>query len=176
MSYGTVAKYLVGLSLITGASTSGQAGQDAPSLKSLKDDAHERIYVLVPDGVDVFEARAPRRVAHIELPGWVWAGEPYSCPPDMTFSPTGDILVTSNVVPVVWRIERRTLATSVHELAPDQDRDKDIGFIELRWSGGLGAYVATTDGGARWHVDRALSVARKMSDRGAGDALPACGG
>lgn len=176
MSYGTVAKYLVGLSLITGASTSGQAGQDAPSLKSLKDDARERIYVLVRDGVDVLEARVPRRVAHIELPGWVWADEPYSCPPDMTFSPTGDVLVTSNVVPVIWRIERLTLATTVHELAPDQDRDKDIGFIELRWTGGLGAYIATTDGGARWHVDRALSTARKMADRGAADALPACGG
>lgn len=176
MFCGTVAKYLVGLSLITGASTSSQAGHDAPSLKSLKDDAHKRIYVLVHDGVDVFEARAPRRVAHIELPGWVWAGEPYSCPPDMTLAPTGDILVTSNVVPVVWRIERRTLATSVHELALEQDGDKDIGFIELRWSGGIGAYIATTDGGARWHVDRALSAARKVSDRGDGAALPACGG
>jgi hypothetical protein len=176
MHYGTVARYLVCLSLITGAPAGAHAADhDAPALKSLKDDAHKRVYVLVRDGVDVFEARALRRVARIELPGWIWAGEPYSCPPDMALSPAGEVLVTSNVVPVIWRIVGATLAMSVHELALQHDTDKDIGFIELRWSGAIGAYVAKTDGGARWHIDRTLSEARKVSDSPSG-ALPACGG
>lgn len=175
MSYGTVAKHLAGLSLVTVASMSAADGE-GDALKSLNDEANDRVYVLVRDGVDVFEARALRKVARIRLPGWIWAGEPYSCPPDMALSPAGDVLVTSNVVPVIWRIERRTLATSAHQLALEQESDKDIGFIELRWSGGASAYIATTDGGATWHVDQALSMGRKISGRRPGEAIPACGG
>jgi hypothetical protein len=162
--------------IMTGASTGAVAGQDSRVLKSLSDDARKRVYVLVHDGVDVLEPSTRRKVAHITLPGWIWVGEKYSCPPDIALAPEGDILVTSNVVPVIWRIEHQTLATTRHELALEQDTDRDIGFTRLRWSQNLRTFVATTDLGARWHIDHSLSNAQKVSNAPAGHAARPCPG
>lgn len=175
MSYASAAKSLVALMVMAGAST-GVAGEDSHVVKFLTDDARKRVYLLVRGGVELVDAGTRRGLARIELPGWIWAGELYSCPPDIALAPGGDILVTSNVMSVIWRIRRETLAVTVHKLALEQDGDKDIGFTTLRWSAGLGTFVATTDAGATWHVDASLSRARKVSNARARVAGLACGG
>jgi hypothetical protein len=143
--------------------TSGAiAGQGTRPLKSLIDDAHQRVYLLVRDGVDVRELTGGRTLAHVDLPGWVWVNEKYSCPPDIAFTPERDLLVTSNVLPAVWRIERRSLTATRHELALDREGDRDIGFTRLRWSKELGVFVGTTDLGERWYVDPSLSTAHRV--------------
>lgn len=147
-------------SLVVIASGAG-AGQDARPLKSLVDDTHRRVYQLVRDGIDVVELTDGRKVGHVSLPGWVWAGERYSCPPDIALTPGRDVLVTSNVVPTIWRIERQSLRVTKHELALDQDTNKDIGFTRLRWSAKLGTFVGTTDLGERWYIDPYLSRAHR---------------
>lgn len=157
---GTVARVLMAGAIAVSGST---ATADEESLKLVSDPERDRAYVLVRDGVDVLEASTRRKLARVTLPGWVWADEAYSAPPDIALAPQGDILVTSNVLPVLWRIDRRTLGSTVHPLALDQDRDKDVGFTRLRWSPGLRTFVAWTDSGARWHIDAALGKAWKVS-------------
>ncbi len=142
--------------------SSATASSDARPLKSLVDEAHKRVYQLTRDGVDVVELADGRKVGHVDLRGWVWASEEFSCPPDIALTPEGDVLVTSNVVPTIWRVERHDLAVTMHELALDQDRGRDIGFTQLRWSKELGTFVATTDLGERWYVGPHLSKARKV--------------
>jgi hypothetical protein len=56
----------------------------------------------------------PRRA--VELPGWHWAEQPYACAPAVATGPRGEVVVTSNVLPVVWKIDSETLAVSVHQL------------------------------------------------------------
>lgn len=141
---------------------SGAAGgEEARPLKSLVDDTHRRVYQLVSDGVDVVDLTGGRTVAHVSLPGWVWAGGQYSCPPDIALTPERDVLVTSNVLPTIWRIERQSLLATKHELALDRDTSRDIGFTQLRWSAKLGTFVGTTDLGERWYIDPQLSRAHK---------------
>src|SRR5687768_517442 len=69
-----------------------------------------RAWVLDADGLFLEEARKPRRA--IKLAGWQWAGEPYACAPDVAVGPRGEVVVTSNVLPVLWKIDPYTLAVT----------------------------------------------------------------
>ncbi len=170
MSYETTVQRLLAGMILAGTMGTA-AAQEA--IKNLNDASRKRIYALVIDGVEVRDFVKGRKLAHVPLPRWTWADEAYSCPPDIALAPDGDVLVTSNVVPVIWRINWRTLAATIHPLSLDADEDKDIGFVRLRWSPDLRAYVATTELGSDWHVDPGLTTARKASP---GSAARRCGG
>jgi len=107
-----------------------------------------------------FQARADERLS---LPGWLWVAEPWSCPPAAASGPVGELIVTSNVIPTLWRIDPRTMAVSLHELILDADADRDIGFSALVYSARQGSYfaVSSTDG-ALWRIDRELTHAHKV--------------
>ena len=144
-----------------------QASNDAPDLqlpgtRSQVDLARNRLWVLTPEGVFLFDVSRPRRAA-VPLPGWVWAGAPYGCLPDLALGPRGEAVVTSNVLPTLWRIDPDSLAVSVHALALDADTDKDVGFTGLVFSPRHGAYFAASPAhGSRWRIDTLLKTARKI--------------
>jgi hypothetical protein len=100
----------------------------------------------------------------VELPGWHWAGEPYACAPDIAVGPRGEVVVTSNVLPVLWKIDPQTLAVSVHRLQLDADSDKDVGFSGLVYSERNGAYFAVSGlHGTLWRIDPLLRRAQKIA-------------
>ena len=156
--------------LIAGCDTGAaprQASNDAPDLqlpgtRSQVDLARNRVWVLTPEGVLLFELSRPKRAA-VRLPGWVWAGAPYGCLPDLALGPRGEAVVTSNVLPTLWRIDPDSLAVSVHALQLDADTDKDVGFTGLVFSAQHGAYFAASDAhGSRWRIDTLLRTAQKI--------------
>lgn len=175
MNYETAAKFIVTFILLA-SSTGAVADPDPGVLKSLADGERKRVYLLVRDGVEVLDAASRRKVAFVSLGDWVWVGEKYSCPPEMVLAPEGDILVTSNVVPVVWRIDRRTLATTVHKLVLEKDQGRDIGFISLRWSRNTRNFVALSNSGAIWYIDASLSRGREMGGAPAAPMARPCEG
>ena len=121
-----------------------------------------RSWVIEGGGLFLEEARKPRRA--IELAGWQWAGEPHACAPDIAIGPRGEIVVTSNVLPVLWKIDPDTLAVSVHPLELDTDTDKDVGFSGLAYSERLGAYVGVSGlHGSLWRIDPLLRRAQKIA-------------
>ncbi|HEY6822061.1 MAG TPA: hypothetical protein VI321_08565 [Burkholderiales bacterium] len=108
-----------------------------------------------------FQARADERLS---LPGWLWVSEPWSCPPATASGPAGEMIVTSNVLPTLWRIDPRTLAVSVHPLALDADTDRDVGFSALVYSAQQGSYFAVSSTRASlWRIDRELTRAHKVA-------------
>ena len=118
----------------------------------------------VVDAGELFlqEAGKPRRA--VTLPGWHWAGEPYACAPAVATGPRGEVVVTSNVVPVLWKIDPATLAVSVHRLQLDADTDKDVGFSGLVYSERDGAYLAVSEAhGTLWRIDLPLRRAQKIA-------------
>ena len=124
--------------------------------------AAEPTWVLDADGV-VLQQPGKARVA-IKLPQWQWAHEPYACPPVVATGPRGEALVTSNVLPVLWKIDPRTLAVSVHRLELDADSDKDVGFSGLVYSARDGAYFAVSElHGTLWRIDPLLRRAQKIA-------------
>ena len=120
-----------------------------------------RTWVIDAGGLFLEEARKPRRA--IQLPEWHWAGDAYACAPDLAIGPRGEVVVTSNVLPVLWKIDPDTLAVSIHRLELDADTDKDVGFSGLVFSERNGAYFAVSElTGSLWRIDPLLRRAQKI--------------
>ena len=136
----------------------------SPILKLQVDAVRERIWILTRSGVDIYNFKTQKRTGHVSLPDWHWAGEPFGCSPDLALGPRGEALISSDVVPTIWRVDPATLAASRHELVLDEDADKDIGFSGLAYSAEQGVWFATSCfHGSLWRIDPPLRSAQKMS-------------
>jgi hypothetical protein len=124
-------------------------------------DAADRAWQLTRNGVVVQDAG---RTTRVPLPDWTYAGPRFGCAPTLAVGPNGEAVVTSDVMPTLWRVDPRTLAVTRHELKLDTDNDKDVGFSDLAWEAKEGAWFAvSTANGARWRIDRELKTARKVA-------------
>ncbi|HWI36978.1 MAG TPA: hypothetical protein VNU64_11060 [Burkholderiales bacterium] len=151
----------VSLAAITGCDS--QAEPNASLMLRYQVDAgRDRSWWLTRDGVLLHSAAQPKKF--IPLPGWLWAADPH-CPPDFTLGPNGEAVVTSNVVPTLWRIDPQTLAVTVHELQLDSDTGRDVGFAALGYSAEQAAFFAYSEHQRSvWRIDRQLARASKVSD------------
>jgi hypothetical protein len=146
-----------------GQSSRNPSGTEPVSVRYQVDAGRERVWWLTADGVFVNHARASEKTS-VPLPGWTWAAAPWSCMPDMALGPRGEAVVTSNVVPIVWRIDPDTLAVSEHPLALDTDGDKDVGFTGLTYSPEHEAYFAVSGAhGTLWKIDAQLGRGEKIA-------------
>ena len=134
-----------------------------PSVRYRMDPARNRMWVLTPDGVFLYDASTPKTIVEVPLPSWQSVDVPYSCLPDLALGPRGEAVVTSNAVPTLWKIDPETLAVSVHDLALDADSDKDIGFSGLAYSVQHAAFFAVSDRhGSLWRIDPVLMTGQKV--------------
>ena len=95
MSTASVKAVAVLLSLLAGSGS-------AEPLRAVHDAARNRIWLLEADGVYLQEGA---RKTRFELPGWVYLSDAYACSPDLVLDAQGAAVVTSNVVPILWRID-----------------------------------------------------------------------
>jgi len=124
--------------------------------------AAQRSWVIDAGSLFLKEPGKARRA--VELPGWHWAGELYACAPAIAVGPRGEVVVTSNVLPVLWKVDPQTLAVSVHRLQLDADTDKDVGFSGLAYSERDGAWFAVSElHGSLWRIDPMLRRAQKVA-------------
>jgi hypothetical protein len=138
------------------------AASAVPAIRYLADSARHRVWALTAEGASLHESASPDSV-DVPLPGWQWVGAHYACSPALALAADGAALVTSNIVPTVWRIDPVTLAVSVHPLELDADANKDIGFSALTYSPRHAAYFAVSDvHGSLWRIDAQLKSARKV--------------
>ena len=141
------------------ADTPSQVSHEGPRLV---DAGRGRVWSLTREGL-VLRHIASTEKRHIALPGWVTAGPPFGFEPAMVAGPGGDILVTSDVLPVIWRVDPRTLVVTAHQLALDAHQDKDLGFVSLAYSSRDGAFVAESAApAARWRIDAGLTRAERI--------------
>lgn len=137
-------------------------GPNAASLLHYQvDPARERSVWLTREGVQIHSAAG--RPVSVELPGWAYVGAPH-CPPDLAVGPKGEVVVTSNVVPTMWRIDPESFAVTVHPLQLSADADKDVGFAAVVYSPERAAFIAYS-GVQRsvWKIDPALKTAERLA-------------
>ena len=109
------------------------------------------------------DAKTRTKVASIALPHWTWLNEQFSCAPELALGPGGEVLVSSNIVPTLWRVDPETLTVSEHELTLDADAGRDIGFTGMAYSRQQGAFFAVSSfGGSLWRIDPLLRRAQKI--------------
>jgi hypothetical protein len=136
---------------------------ELPALRFRLDAARNRLWILDRAGVDVFDVTERHRERRVALPGWLWVDQPYGCAPDLVLEPTGAALVSSNVVPALWRIDADTFAVTRHDLALDADADKDVGFTGLAFVDRDVLLAVSGIHGSLWRVDPRLSTAAKIA-------------
>jgi len=131
------------------------------------DVAGNRVWVLEPDAVTVYDRTNRRRLRRVILPDWVLAGPRDACAPDLVLDASGAAVVSSNVLPVLWRIDPQRFEVKQIFLTLDRDTDKDVGFTGLVFAadGTLTASGATF--ASAWRIDLASGRATRM------DASPA---
>jgi hypothetical protein len=133
-----------------------------PSMRYGVDTARNRVWLLTRDGVSIYDVMRSEKIV-VPLPDWLWVDAPYGCLPGLALGPKGEAVITSNVVPTLWRIDPETLAVSVHPLLLDSDTDKEVGFSGLVYSSEHEAFFAVSDvHGSLWRIDRELERARKI--------------
>ena len=75
----------------------------------------------------------------------------------------GAVVVTSNVMPVLWRIEPAKAQVTKHELMLDADTDKDVGFTGLTYAPDQGVFFGVSATyGSLWRIDPLLRRAQKI--------------
>jgi hypothetical protein len=132
----------------------------AEPLRTVHDASRNRVWVLDRDAIYLQEGGQKTR---FELAGWVYVTDSYACPPDVTVDPQGAAVVTSNVVPVVWRVEPSKAQVTRHELQLDADADKDVGFTGIAYSPDQAAFFAVSGTyGSLWRIDPLLRRAQKI--------------
>ena len=134
-----------------------------PVLRFQKDAARNRGWLLTERGIMVFDYRTRQTTAHVRLPGWVLADEGYACAPGLALGPVGEAVVSSNVLPIVWRIDPVTLAVSRHELTLDAHKGMDVGITGLAFSSEQQAYFGVSHFGVLWRIDPLLRRAEKVA-------------
>ena len=135
----------------------------APELRYQVDAARGRVWWLTREGVFFHDANAPARTA-VALKDWTFAEPSYACLPDLAIGPRGEVVVTSNVLPTLWRIDPDTLAVTSHAIALDADNDKDVGFSGLVYSAAHSAFFAVSEAhGSLWRIDPHLARAQKVA-------------
>jgi hypothetical protein len=164
---------LLGVAVLTAAVSgcfSEAAQEPAMDVKAIArirqqvDEARGRVWLLTQSGVVMVDLNAARHFRRVPLPGWMWVGEPGGCLPDLAVGPKGEVVVSSDVVAKLWRIDPETFQVSQHALALDADTDKDIGFSELQYSAAQNAYFGVSSFyGSVWRIDPLLGRAQKVA-------------
>ena len=133
-----------------------------PNMRYQADPARNRVWFLTRGGVFLYDVTTSQKIV-VPLPDWLWVDMPWSCLPDLALGPKGEAVVTSNILPTLWRIDPETLAVSLHELVLDADTNKDVGFSGLAYSSQHEAYFAVSDvHGTLWRIDPLLRRGQKI--------------
>jgi hypothetical protein len=150
------------LAVFAVAGCDSSAGPSQSSMLGYQvDGERNRSIWLTREGVQIHSAAA--RPLDVALPGWTYAGGPH-CPPALALGPKGEVLVTSNVIPTIWRIDAESLAVTVHQLALDSDQDKDVGFAAVVYAPEQRAYIAYSETlRSTWKIDASLARAGKLA-------------
>jgi len=127
------------------------------------DPARNRLWVLDLEVISVYDNTNGRRLRRIVLPEWIVLPKKYSCLPDLALDSSGTAFVSSNVLPVLWRIDPQRYEVTRIELALDTDTDKDVGFTGLSFAGDGTLLAAGAMAAALWQIDTSAASARKIA-------------
>jgi hypothetical protein len=129
----------------------------------VRDAPRNHLWVLQQDAVYLHDATTRALKKRFELPGWLHVDEAYACAPALAVDAQGVAVVSSNIVPILWRIDPRTSEVSTHELTLDADNDKDVGFSGLTYAPDQGVFFGVSSVyGSLWRIDPLLRRAQRI--------------
>ncbi len=149
------------------AACDGSVRREGPPKAELQvlraDAAGNRLWVLDQDALTVYDNTNGRRLRRVILPDWVLAGPRDSCPPGLALDASGAAFVSSNVLPVLWRVDPQRFQVTQIALELDADADKDVGFTSLSFSEDGALIAAGATFGSAWRIDVGAGRASKVA-------------
>ena len=94
-----------------------------------RDDARDRIWSLSEGEVLLYHGRARTWAKTIALRGWSSVGAQHSCAADIAVDVAGNVIVSSNIAPTLWRIDAKSLEAERLDIVLDADHDKDVDVV-----------------------------------------------
>ena len=141
-----------------------EAPQAATALKVVRGDpGRHGLWVLERDDLSLYDSTSGRRLKRFVLPEWPYAGYRHGCAPDLILDHAGIAFVTSDVLPVIWRIDPRRPDIRRIELSLDSDRDKDVGFSGLSFAADGSLLAAGATFRSRWRIDPVAATATRIA-------------
>jgi len=154
------------LTVSLSACDTGPAAADKQPIATVRvklDVERNRVWLLTREGLAIYDPAAPNRILRVPVHGWRIGRDPHGCLPDLALDPRGGAVISSDIMPVLWRVDPETLAVTRHELRVDDDRDKEVGFTYLRYLPAQQAYLAASGPrGTIWRIDRELRYAHRL--------------
>jgi hypothetical protein len=145
----------------------GSVRREGPAVMDFQvtrtDTARSRLWVLDATGLSLHDSINGRRLRHVELPGLFLAGRDDLCPPDVAFDAAGTAFVSSDVLPVIWRVDPERFEVTRIELAVDADQDKDVGFTGLSFASDGIVIAAGSTFPSLWRIDLNRASASKVA-------------
>lgn len=145
----------------------GSVRREGPPVVDLQivraDPARNRLWVLDPSGLTLHDGLSGRRLRHVPLPGLFLAAGDRVCRPDIAFDAAGTVYVSSDVLPVIWRVDPQQFEAARIEIALDTDADKDVGFTGLSFAGDGIVVAAGTTFASIWRIDLNAARASKVA-------------
>jgi hypothetical protein len=133
------------------------------TLRVVQDATRNQYWLLQRDGVYLYDATTQALKKRYELPGWLYVRQHYACAPDLAIDARGAVVISSNVAPLLWRVDPAKAEVTTHEIALDADNDKDVGFSGLVYAADQGAFFAVSSvQGSLWRIDSLLRKAQKI--------------
>lgn len=136
------------------------------------DAARNRLWVLDPRGLTLYDNTNGRRLRQVVLPELFLAGAEHTCRPDVAFDAAGTVFVSSDVLPVLWRVDPQGFEVTRIEFALESDADKDVGFTALAFAGDGTLLAAGTTFASLWRLDLRSARASKIASYAS--AIEAC--
>jgi hypothetical protein len=122
-----------------------------------------RLWVLEPEALSLHDNTNGRLLRRIALPAPFFVGEEHACPPDIAWDAAGTVFASSNVLPVLWRINPRSFEVTRIELELGANGDKDVGFTGLSFAADGALIAAGTTYASLWRIDLRTATASRIA-------------
>lgn len=111
-----------------------------------------------------YDASSGQLIRRIPLADATLAGARIFCRPDLLVSRSGAVIVSSNVEPVLWRIDPDSFEVRRYAIVLDSDLALDFGFSALAWDADEKVlYAASAIAGTLWRIDLDSATAMKIA-------------
>jgi hypothetical protein len=118
-----------------------------------RDALRDRTWALRADALYLYESRTGTRARRFTLPGWIYVTPRFACEPDLLVEATGTVIVSSNIVPNLWRVDPDASTTVELQLVLEPEAGRDLGFTALRFATHGALHAGGSTDRSRWQID-----------------------
>jgi len=145
-------------------------GANEQALRVKVDTARNRLWVLGPDDLYVYDMAKRHLILRIALPGW--SVTDFICPPDIALDRAGTAFISDNAQPRLWRIDADSFHLTEHAVRLLNKEHWDIGFGGLAFAADGTLFGVTASGGSLWSIDLLNARAHQVELGASMDACP----